>query len=589
MIGKLMQEKSNAVFMLFFGFMYFWGVLSKQHYAVGIYALYIHLIVTCVLCIGMGVWFYFNKIQHISNSFLLWVAAFFMIILQPLISTINYIDALIFPLGMLFVTTLISLIVANMTQQEKDKSVHFLAWIIGVVGILTVVTQFLQLVFHNLPFIMPPNNTSRLSANIAQPNMAAFVIVMGIASFIYIFYKNYNKKILLVYSLTSCAILLLSIGVAFSSSRVALFLTTVALLSILFYKSDAIKNKVVFFGLSIIIVFVGYNIGIYLLNAYATVDVTSSVGRLVGENSLRLRTNLLYQAKMAFLSNPITGIGYDNYGFYGINHIDEIPWYNNSRHAHNIFAHVAAEFGLIGLALLFGFLVIILKNLISFLAIKLPKEKVLVCTLLAIIGVYSLSEFPLWYARFLYLTAFLIAILDTPKLLKKPITKIGVIFCAFISTISLYYIIQYNKILIANETITMMSVPGEQKLKAYREMPNVFGFRDDKEALTFIMMPADATKLTEQTELGYRVVKRYGEIYMLEKQATLLALQYRQQEALQMYKTICKKEQSEKILENKIVGCEDTIDAIKEVNPPDAENYIKMLKSWKGYDLHKTE
>jgi len=77
--------------------------------------------------------------------------------------------------------------------------------------------------------------------------------------------------------------------------------------------------------------------------------------------------------------------------------------------AHNIFIQIAVELGLV------GFLVLVLPMLVWLNSLRraaLPLEWWWGAMLLTVEGVHSLLEFPLWYAYFLGLTAFLLGFMD---------------------------------------------------------------------------------------------------------------------------------------------------------------------------------
>lgn len=578
---KVLSNKGWLAFIVSLILMYGYGVLSPQHYGLGKLDAFIGTVVTMIISIGLLVWYLTNTTTYRALSSYIWLLAIVIFLLQPLMHGYHYFDSLIFPLGILLVAFFISQTVINFNENEKTIATNLLAMAMTITGLLLVMTQALQLFFPSLPssFIMP-NMSNRLSGNIAQPNQASFVISIGIASFFHLLFLFEHKVrvMKIFYIFIGLVLILFGIGVGFSGSRGGLFLICAALIGSYFYQWKNKRFYTIIFNIAICGLSFGYWVGSKLLTYY--LPAISSLERMSDGNSIGIRFALIKQSLLAFQNSPIIGNGYESFNYFGTQH-PNMALLINADHAHNIFAQVAAEFGMLGLICLLSLVGIIIRNSNNFFKKNLSNYQILSFIILTIIGLYSLSEYPIWYARFLFLSAFFIALLDKPIKAKIVVVNkffsiiliITIFFCGF-------YIKKYDDYLKVYEEVIQSDKPYNERIEAFGELGNVFGYNKYKESLYYLLMAPDLNKINNQVKFGDNVIKAYGFDYMLEKQATLLAYAGQKNASEILYKALCQRERTDNITQNLPSNCSKTLSAIKEVNPPNAQNYINNLIMW---------
>src|SRR5882672_2732998 len=127
-----------------------------------------------------------------------------------------------------------------------------------------------------------------------------------------------------------------------------------------------------------------------------------------GASSVRpIRLQLFLYGWLMFLGNPILGVGFGEYGWHAFGLAADLPGAippGMDRHSHNLFLQLLAETGVA------GFLCIavplgswLLRNSWR----NLGPERCWSIGVLAIMGLHSMVEFPLWHANFLGLFALL--------------------------------------------------------------------------------------------------------------------------------------------------------------------------------------
>lgn len=580
--------------MAFFLLMYAWGVLSTQHYAVGKYDFLLHLYVTLFATLGTLGWFWVNKVSNISISVYGWLAFAVLLVVQPFLHSIHaydYADGLLFPIAIMLIASLITLVAVNMPDDQQHVAIAWLSWGILLSGLVTVIIQFLQLTTSSLPidFIMPLLEDKRLFGNIAQINQTGFILVLAIVSLSYLTYNNLQKFShgvtatttsypLRLFILPTLTMLFLSIGLGFTASRAGLILVIVAILGTLLYSHQSKKQKICQVIGAFLVVAVSFQISHWLLS-HSTSPNFSAVSRLAESNGLR--KSLLIESWLAFTQYPLAGVGYGNFSLFGIQNLDSLPWLENANHAHNIIAQLMAEFGLLGLACFTILVWVMLRPVPKLIRRQMPAYQVYAYLLLITIVLYSLSEYPLWYARFVFLSAFLVGVIDKKIAVKKlDIRGFSLILLVIYLVALPYYIIQYYAYMEVQDKLTS-ELGYQEKIVLYNSLPKVYGYSKFQDRMLFDIMLTDGTMGDLKTALGQRVMAAYSYRPYIEKQATLLAYADQPKQASQLYHVLCKHE----FTLTKDPSCPITLAMIEESKVPQATTQAQQTLIWANNTL----
>jgi O-antigen ligase len=141
----------------------------------------------------------------------------------------------------------------------------------------------------------------------------------------------------------------------------------------------------------------------------------SSAQRLVAQGSYDpVRMTLWRAALDIFADHPLLGAGFDSYSREYFARIAHFPINGAGipEHSHNLLTELLAEFGLAGFALVVGTAVVWLT------ALRKQRNDAtifLVTGILLILGIHSGLEYPLWYANFLAIAVFMLALGDSRR------------------------------------------------------------------------------------------------------------------------------------------------------------------------------
>lgn len=553
---------------------YGYGILAPTHTMMSGNDYNVGLLVSALAGFGVAFGLRAVRFAKIGFSTLTWLSLALVILIQPIFHQIFYADSLIFPIGVLLLATLMSVFAVNLPIDKRPSIILGVAWLVLITGVLSVCTQIVQY-FHpagitGIVLFIPYGN--RLTGNLAQPNIASFVNVLAIISAYYLFflYKNHKKTILLL----TLATVLLAVGISLSSSRSGIFLLAVGLIGGLFYAWSSHKVRFLAFVAMALLSVIGYKIGVILLQSQELMQSSSGLDRLVS-SGVNLRPFLWERAWWAFSSNPILGVGYNNYLSFGFDNIEKIGWFEPADHAHNLIAHIAAELGIVGLLTMSGVVIVIGQKLIAFFTKKLPNEDLFLCLLIAIIVLYSMAEFPLWYPNFLLFFAFLLGLLDKGMALKNPLPNNAISAFGFILAIcASIYTGLYYKYLYHYEMVMYANVINQQKIDAYKAFPNTVGFAKPKELMLHMVLDEENNDPKRIIPIGERLFKATGERGVATVQVKMLMQGEQQEKADKLNRLLC-------VLEYQRTGkCENVLQKIYELDERDEMGYAKRLNAW---------
>jgi len=320
-----------------------------------------------------------------------------ILILQALLCRPAYWDQRLVPFLILCWFSLLIFFFANL-QEARERFLAAAAWGLFTGAITTTLVIFLQrfpglLPFHPLAIFVSPGAGF---GNIAQLNHAAALLAMGFASGILLIQQGQLPKIVGGISLAS----LLWGGVMTGSKGFVVYIITLLTICCWFF----IRRKEGKTFLRKWILLVGVGGVLFLLIGYMT-NMRGFVGLLLPAVAFRERGPAILHAWRLFTDDPVLGFGWSqfSYGVYLNSSLAELPkmWalgLTLPNHCHNIIFQLLASVGFLGAT----------SALATFIPLRwkvLTKEPDPIwqwlLSVLVVLVLFSMWEYPLWYAYFL--------------------------------------------------------------------------------------------------------------------------------------------------------------------------------------------
>lgn len=536
--------------------------------------LFPNILAGLLVLIAMSTAFFTTDQQlKLNKSTMTWVLLLLVIFIQPLINNIDYPDSLISPLASLICVLLFSIAVMSVNNKYHLLQQFEIALIVCL--ILSFGIQLLQLYGYNLSInslLLTSLGSGRLDANFAQPNQAAFMFCLAQIGCLYWYELNKNKAWLLVFGV-------FSIGIALTLSRTGFILGFANILLFYGFLNQTLKQLLFSIIKLSAIYAVLYSIGVWLYkSAYSStsamsnaISQDSAIARF-SEGSLYMRESLQQQAYLIFVDQPWTGIGWGNFVQGAMSHYDQLRWFAYSEHSHFFVTQIASELGVLGLLTLIPLGLFIIKK-ISF---TMSSFEATCYTSIAIFILYSCSEFPLWYFKYLLIFVFFITLLDEKYwLISVSVKKVITLLSIGLMLGSMIYLKDFIKIHQTFSEAKNVEL-SEQALKdSYVAMPNTFGLLKFKEQFLFYYLPVNNQNIDYKIELAKRVVPSDLNRSSLFKYGQLLALDQQTDMASTAFKSSCALE-----IHNNCTQITDRLSQLSLQNPLIYTQYYNDVTEW---------
>jgi len=296
------------------------------------------------------------------------------------------------------------------------KIVTAIAWAILIGAALSAVAALLQhYAPHSLRILTIVHGSSvRVDGNLAQPTQFTCYITLGLASIAYLIAAN---RIRTFFAASFCVLLLPPLALSGSRSSWFYIAAIVVFAAMLRARNQGVPaTRMLTFSAALLPAFLVANWAVGLEFLRTSYDSTTALIRLFGEaHGPSQRLELLRESWWMFLQSPWIGVGFKQFAWFQYKHHLEFGTSSVELddHAHNILLHVLAETGFIGALVLLAAAGVWLADVCR---AKFDLERCQILTLVAIVGLYSLNAYPLWYSYFLGVTAFLLGVGATHRL-----------------------------------------------------------------------------------------------------------------------------------------------------------------------------
>jgi len=317
----------------------------------------------------------------------------------------------------------------------SEKIVPVLAWAIFLTSLVSVLIVLAQ-VFRIESSLTVPFRPGRYGANLGQVNHLADYIALGLASLLYLRATGrLGKSVLIGVALALLAVL------ALTGARMGwIYVFMLAAAPWFFARKSSGESWKALRSPALLLIpaFMLIQLGLtWLPLAGAPQMPAEKVIASMQGSSIRLQ--FLAEAWRVFLAHPLLGAGVGQFGWHDFLQAESYPSHTGwNHHAHNLLAHLMAETGVAGAGLL---IVTAMLWLFGVRRADITPERGWLYLVLGVLAVHSLLEYPLWYAHFLGIAAFLAGMGDERTLEWKmdlgPVAIGGVLAFAALSMTNL--------------------------------------------------------------------------------------------------------------------------------------------------------
>ena len=349
---------------------------------------------------------------QIPRVVILPIGLMLLVLLQFALGKLAYFDqALLFTLYMMWAALLIMLGQRLRVELGLPVLATVLAAFLLLGAELSAVAGVLQHYRWRtfLDAVITVKSSSAIYGNVAQPNHFANYIALGLAS-LGLLRMRWQLR---AWQVVALAMPLLFVLVLSGSRSAGLYLLSMAALAYWWQRRDATIKPLMHYA---ILLLLGFGLMHLVVQMPWLTGATGSVTtgqRLFGEaQSGGIRLYLWRESWHIFTQFPMLGAGFGQFAWQHFLWVPQLQatqvtgLYNN---AHNLIMQLAVEMGVAGVAVL-------LASLVPWLRQAMRNDRTMyhwwAYTVLTVLAIHSLLEYPLWYAYFLGIAAFTLGVLD---------------------------------------------------------------------------------------------------------------------------------------------------------------------------------
>lgn len=565
------------------------GYLNPLHSPIG-HDFLVNAISFVLISLSLGILLIKNArvldLKAYSISVYTWLSLAVLLCFQPLLSTIRYSDALIFPVGSLILIILVSLTASNIlnTPLAKRQFLNQLSGWLYLTLILTFVIQVLQAMNYAINIggwgiTRVPSIADRLDGNFGQVNHTAYTYLLGICCIIYQLQTSRQANMKRSYQLGLLILLaVFAVGISVTKSRAVILMLIASVVVYFFCQQGNAKRKLAWCGSILVIFAISYGLGGVMMATLspAKIDATGGIGRIVSSGVDSQRMALTHKAIMIFKDYPITGIGWRNFAVGAIPHVDEMRYVTFSDNSHMVFTQIASELGVIGLLCLVPVTWLVLRSLHN----RHSAESAMALAFVIATSIYACFEYPLWYFRYLVVFAIFLAMLEQKNQLFKTdnpkLPKILGSICLIFTLISSYYVYQFwtHKYLFwySHPNLTTDTQSGKKTVKT----ASIFGFLNYNDMDLTSVVEVSPDLLPQKLALFDRVIIDESSPYNLVSYGQLLSFNGQYDKALNTFKTACRLEENK----NNCGEIENVLRQLADQYPQHFQTNYRAYQAW---------
>ncbi|MBU1214170.1 MAG: O-antigen ligase C-terminal domain-containing protein [Gammaproteobacteria bacterium] len=380
--------------------------------------------------------------------------------------------------------------------------------------------------------------SSAVYGNIAQPNHFADYVALGLLS-LGLLQHRFSLRI---WQTTLLASPMLFVMVLSGSRSGWLYLVAALLLAWWWQRRQPALRSLLHYTLTLILAYALMHGLVQLPWLQGSTGSVTAAERLFGEaRSGGIRLHLWQESLLIFAKFPLLGAGFGQFAYQHLQLAAEmrnpeiVGLYNN---AHNIVMQLAAETGLAGLLVLFSTVGIWIWNTLVRHATYTPEQWWSVAVL-AVLGIHSMLEYPLWYMHFIAVAAILLGALDAGahRLELRGVGRFSVAVILMLGVLSLFQGLQAYRHLEAAINMRGLAVRdasyaerAREELLATLQFPLFNGY---SELYIARMLVPDEDRLSEKLALNTRALRYIPTAIVSYHQAYFLALSNQPQAALE--------------------------------------------------------
>jgi len=462
-----------------------------------------------------------------------------------------------------------------------------LSWSLLVGGVLSALAGVAQHYSIGAPFgqWIAPRVSDAVYGNIGQRNNFADYVALALSALAYLLALG---KVGVAFSGAIAMLLLFALVLSGSRTSWLYLALLVALASAYYYRSarrDFQGERLLGFVVFLVAGFLAMHwvTAVPALQLPLALTVETPGGRLLDsaleiaahgtpamDPGVETRLRILQGAWLMFLGSPVLGAGLGQFAWHHFQFVAQSGHLASIRfagefvdHSHNIVFHLLAETGVVGALVVLGPVAAWFAGLRRR---NFDLEHWWLLALLAMIGIHSLLEYPLWYSYFLGIAALLLGIGGTHQIqvgqkASTPYVVAAVLVFGWFHAITVLQSYRDFERLAIRATEAGNIIRGSELKKALASPHRDPVLKPYVEATMSAWMTISPDHLREKLQVNSRAMRVVPIAYLVYRQVFLLALNGQSLEAMQLF------DQAARVFPEYLAGVRDELMQLNRVYP----------------------
>ena len=425
-----------------------------------------------------------------------------LLAVQQLFGMLSYLQHFLLPFGALLLAAMAANVAYHRLAKEINVALTVIAIAVVVAGVINAGFGVFQLAGYEIKGFNLEERAPgpfRVAGLIAQPNQLAVLVIWSMLGLLYLWLQ---KRLSTAFSMLLLCIFMLTL--AFAASR-ATYIYLILIGPALALGLHRVRARCWWLPVAVAVAYALLDVLVRTLLPIADPAAASEIVRPLDGASAAVRVGFIRDGWQLFLSSPILGVGWHQFIVARWSLSTATPLELHADHSHNIVINMLAETGVFGFAIVFVGVALWAWRAFS---VSVTLERLVAVAMLGVVGLYSLFEFPLWYAHFLLPVAVLFGLLETRQssfVITPSFAWLRTAAAGALVGVIGVVAYDYNRVESVYRVYFGPATEERPNLESVLELTNTTLFREEAEQVFLLAAPIDAFNASFSGKMSERV------------------------------------------------------------------------------------
>lgn len=425
-----------------------------------------------------------------------------VLVVQQLAGKIHYFQHFVLPSGALILAAATITVSYWRLAPRREDVLRVVAMALVAAGLLNALWGIVQVIGYELKgfeLVERAPGPYRVAGLVAQPNQLSVVLLWSLLGALYLWIAGRLSR-----RTATALALVFMIALAFAASR-ATYVYLLVVAPMLAYGLRRLRLAQWWIPLAAAALYPALDLTVRWLLPTVDWGTGAQLVRPLEGTSAAVRLAFIRDGWQLFVSSPWLGVGWHQFIVARWAMSDATMLELHADHAHNIVINLLAEVGISGFGVVaLGTLLWVRRAVRQTLTV----ERAVVLSMIVVIALYSLFEFPLWFGHFLIPTAVLVGLLETRHItftVTRSFLALRTTTAALLLGATGLLAVDYSRVEAIYRTYFRSEQVPLPTIDSVLALTNATLYREEAEQIYLLTAPIDALQASFNGEMSARV------------------------------------------------------------------------------------